>query len=174
MEIWKNISNYPDYQISNLGNVRSNKTKKTLKPHVTKQGYCIVNLYNNGIDKHFKVHRLVALHFIENKLNKKTINHKDGNKLNNNIDNLEWHSHSENHLHAYKKLNRQAPSLGKKGKNAFRSIPVCQLDLRGNLIKIFDSQKIAAEELGISNTHISSVCKGIRKQTGGFVWKYVK
>lgn len=172
MEIWKDISGYPDYQVSNFGNVKSNKTGKLLNPHITEQRYCIVNLYKNGVDRHFKVHRLVAFVFIENKFNKKTVNHKDGNKTNNNFENLEWCNHSENHLHAYRKLNRKAPSLGRKGKDAFRSVAVCQFDLSGNLIKIFDSQRIAAQELGISSGHISSVCKGKRKKTGGFVWRY--
>lgn len=174
MEIWEYIKDYPNYMVSSYGNVKSIKNNKILKNHVTDQGYCIVSLYDNPKKgKHFKVHRLVAFSFIENKLNKRTINHKDGNKLNNCVDNLEWCTHSENHKHAYSKLNRKAASLGRKGSKAFRSIPVLQYDKEGNFIKMFDSQKIASQELNISFNHISSVCNGKRKTTGGFIWKKI-
>ena len=170
MEIWKNIKGYPDYAISSFGNIKNIKFDKKLNPHITDQGYCIVNIYCNKKDKHFKVHRLVAETFIDNPDKKRTVNHIDGNKLNNSVSNLEWATHSENHKHSYDKLNRKAASLGKKGKNAFRSLIVYQYDLNGVLIKSYDSQRSAAQELGISYNHISSVCNGKRKTSGGFFW----
>ena len=116
-EIWKDIKGYEGlYQVSNLGNVRSlitykyskkqNKCieiirEKVLKPSIDKHNYKFVVLTRNRIRKTIKVHRLIAENFIENTNNKPLINHIDGNKLNNNINNLEWVTNSENIKHAY-------------------------------------------------------------------------
>jgi hypothetical protein len=89
-EIWMDIPNYENkYQVSNLGRVKNVKHGNLLSDRLTDRGYNTAVLYLNGKPKTFKVHRLVAFTFIENKENKKFINHKDGNKLNNKIDNLE-------------------------------------------------------------------------------------
>ncbi len=112
-EVWKYIpKTYHQYSVSNLGRVRSNqiaytasngvaecvfhKKGRILKPHANKEGYLSVNLFG----KPKKIHRLVAEVFIENSENKPCINHKDGNKSNNSIDNLEWVTVKENNLHA--------------------------------------------------------------------------
>ena len=91
-EIWKQINDFDNYEVSNLGNVRR-KTKKgyhLLKPSVNNNGYYQVSLSKDGKAKPFRVHRLVAVAFIPNPDNLPIINHKDENKLNNNADNLEW------------------------------------------------------------------------------------
>lgn len=96
----KELKDYPNYQIDITGNIYSkNKIKAT---SITKKGYKIVNLSNNGVAKSFSVHRLVAIHFINNPDNLPQVNHIDGNKLNNHIDNLEWCTNQENILHAIK------------------------------------------------------------------------
>lgn len=113
-EIWKDVVGYEGlYKASNLGRVKSlpkkilqfytkekilcNKVnRKNIKKH-----YYYVGLLKNGIRKNLMIHRLVAQSFIKNKFNCKTVNHKDGDKLNNNVSNLEWMSLSDNHKHAF-------------------------------------------------------------------------
>lgn len=115
-EIWKDVKGYEGhYQVSNMGNVRSldikvkcrnNKTRiikgKDLKPILTKNGYLFINLWDKNNCKRGLVHILVAKAFIPNPKNKLEVNHKDTNKKNNCINNLEWNTRSENTLHSYK------------------------------------------------------------------------
>jgi molybdenum-dependent DNA-binding transcriptional regulator ModE len=98
MEEWRTIKDFPIYSVSNLGNVKNDITGQVLKNSV-KAGYCNVSLTNENNKKSFKVHRLVALAFIDNPENKSDVNHKDKNKLNNNLMNLEWMTRKENNIH---------------------------------------------------------------------------
>lgn len=114
MEIWKDIQGYKGlYQVSNLGLIKSLKKtvshwrggtsvlkEKTIKPYKLKTGYLIVQLYKNGNDKRFLVHRIVAKEFIPNPKNKEQVNHLNGVKTDNRLENLEWCSRSENIKHA--------------------------------------------------------------------------
>ena len=105
-EIWKDVQGYEGlYKVSNLGNVYSYKSKKILKKYfpvfsLGATGYNLVGLYKNGKQKMFGVHRLVAQAFIDNPLNLPIVNHKDGNKRNNAVSNLEWCTQKENVAHA--------------------------------------------------------------------------
>lgn len=109
-EIWKKIDGYEGlYEISNFGNVKSIprngtqvKTEKILKKYITRCNYLVVVLSKQNKPKRIQIHRLVAKSFIPNPENKPCINHKDGNKHNNYVDNLEWCTYSENLKHAYK------------------------------------------------------------------------
>lgn len=114
-ETWVDIKGYEGhYQVSNKGGVRSldrtvnigksKQFKKGIVLKITKKrgGYLGVCLRKNGKSKNFYVHRLVAINFIENKNNLPQVNHIDGNKLNNNVSNLEWSSSKDNVLHSYK------------------------------------------------------------------------
>lgn len=114
IEKWKQISNLP-YEISSLGKIR-NLQGKVLKTYIQNSGYEQIKINYQGLHIHKSIHRLVAEAFIPNPLNKEYVNHIDGNKLNNTVDNLEWCTNSENILHARKTgLNPyNKPTLGLK------------------------------------------------------------
>lgn len=112
-EIWKDVGGFEGlYQVSNLGRVKSLEKKipygyglrtipeRILKNNVNEYGYLYVRLYKDAKGTKFKIHRLVALTFLENPKNKRCVNHKDGNKQNNCVENLEWVTHGENMQHA--------------------------------------------------------------------------
>ena len=110
LEVWKDIIGYEGiYRISNLGNVYSiarggsgsARTGRLLIPKIDRNGYLFTNLQYKGSRKYMKIHRLVAIHFIENPMNKPQVNHIDFNRTNNNITNLEWCTISENHKHTW-------------------------------------------------------------------------
>lgn len=123
------------------------------------QGYVYVCLFKNNRQKTFRVNRLVALMFIPNPENKPEVNHKDGNKLNNCVSNLEWNTTKENIEHAYR-----------TGLNKGRTKTVLQYDIQGNLIKEWNSITEATNQLKINN--ISACCAGKLKTVGGYKWKY--
>jgi hypothetical protein len=121
-EKWKKLKEkgYENYSISNFGRVKNTRTDIILKPYKNNFGYNTVNLYNTIIKKQkiFSIHRLVALYFVKG--NKSLIvNHKDGNKLNNNYTNLEWVTYSENNSHAYR-MNLRTEAGIKNPANIYR------------------------------------------------------
>jgi len=115
IEIWCQVKSNNDYEISNLGRLRSLKSKfygRIIRPYYHSKGYVCVNLWNCGKQEKWKLHRLVAIHFIDNPCNLPEVNHKDCNKHNNVDTNLEWVSSQDNVVHA-KRHNRYSKSFKK-------------------------------------------------------------
>lgn len=175
-EIWKDIKGYEElYQVSNLGNIKSkdkiidttknkiNKKGILLKQYKDKGGYMRVCLTKNNIRKMYFVHRIVALNFIKNNGKLPFINHKDENKQNNCVTNLEWCNRKYNNNYGTRST-RAGLKCRKK---------INQYDLDGNFIKTYDSVMKAKKENSSScGTHISEVCKGKRKSAYGYIWRY--
>jgi len=100
-EIFKHIKKFKNrYAISNFGRIKNLKTGKFLNPYLRKNGYLQIGIRLNGVRYFFLIHRLVAIHFIPNPKNKKEVNHKNSNRQDNNVINLEWCTHLENCEHA--------------------------------------------------------------------------
>lgn len=168
----KKIKSYEKYSITKEGRVFSGD--KELKQHKSKNksgtsGYMQVYLYDGkGGRKCKQVHRLVAEAFIPNPENKRTVNHIDGNKTNNNIDNLEWATDSENALHAHK----NGLVKTKSGEEHHNSKPVEVYDKSGFFIDYCSCAR-EAERRGYGDyRNISAVCRGKRKTHNGFVFRF--
>lgn len=107
-EVWKTVPNFPNYQVSNYGHVRNQK--QIIKAFPNNHGYLKVNFWKNHKPTTKTVHKQVALLFVENPNNYPEVNHKDGNKLNNRSDNLEWCTRSHNNAHALRSGLRKNPN----------------------------------------------------------------
>ena len=164
-EIWKDVPFDSNYKVSNYGRIFSKRTNKILKGELTEKGYIRVALTEH---KRYLVHCIVARTFIPNPENKPQVNHIDGNKQNNYVDNLEWCTQSENMRHALKTGLKIMP----KGKDVYNALVVYQYDKNNNLIKRWECMSTASQTLKISQRDIVRVCKGKRKTCGGYIWKY--
>lgn len=145
-----------------LNRVRNKKSKK-LKPRFDKDGYVLISIYCGGKQKNFRVHRLVAMAFIPNPDNKPFINHKDGNKANNHVNNLEWSTQSENEKHAICFLNKVQP----KGAASKLSTKIVATFPDGHKELIY-GQNEAARVLGLSQANIYRCLTGEYKSTKGY------
>ena len=196
-EIWKDINGYKGcYQISNLGRVKSlgryknnpqgMKTywveERILKPQTNIHGRIYYSLKKDGLRKNHTAHRLVGIHFISNPNNLPQINHKDENPKNNIITNLEWCTPLYN--------TNYGTGIERRVKNTdwvkfVQNFPweerskeqrkkISQFTLKGELVRKWDSLKIAGETLGIPPENICMCCKERIKTAGGYLWKYCK
>ena len=158
-------ANYDNYEISNLSNVRNKTTKYLFQSKSPKQRYIQILLSKNNKRQSYALHRLVAEVFIENPENKPYVNHIDGNKRNNNADNLEWVTQSENMNHA------SSTGLTSNTNSLCEELEL--LDISGNIIKIFRNQDEAAKFLNISQTEVCRLLSN--KSTGNRKFKiYMK
>lgn len=167
-ECWKVINDYPEYEISNMGRIKY-PIRKGIIP-VTKRityggrsgdGYNSFSVKNSNNDiKRIAIHRFVASEFIPNPNNYEIVNHKDGNKNNNHIENLEWCSRSENIQHAY-----DNDLISGKRK-------IYQLDINNNILKKWSTIQEATITLNLSRTAINAVLSGRNKTSSGYYWCY--
>ena len=177
------IKDFPEYYITDTGNVYSRQTFhnpdgriKKLKPSKTKTGYLRVWLYDSKHKKHIRfVHRLTAEAFIPNPKNKSDVNHIDGNKQNNNVQNLEWTTRSENIKHAYRSLGKKpnCPNINKLGKESRVAIIVLQIK-NTKVIAEFYGVREAARKTGFGIRSIYQCCNGRSKSAYGYQWQYKK
>jgi len=182
-EVWKDIKGYEGlYQVSNLGRVKSlsrdgvknqfRDIENIMIPNNTR--YSRITLCNGIEKKQYSVHRLVAIAFISNPLNKKTVNHIDGNKNNNSLENLEWNTYSENLKHSFRILGRDPSKtqLGKKGILSHRSKRVVAYNLKGKLILAFECVRDVKKK-GFDRNAVSSCARGKVKEYKNLIWKYI-
>lgn len=166
--MWKAVKGFEGlYEVSDSGQIRSlprNGTKRggrIMAQSTDKDGYKLSKLRFKTKVVTAKVHRVVAQAFIPNPENKPQVNHKDGNKENNDVSNLEWVTNSENIRHA-KKLGLQRECPNRQKVEQWKD---------GKLIAVYNSLKEAQQITGIGWTGISGVTRGTRKTAGGYNWK---
>ena len=163
MEEWRDIIGYEGlYEVSNTGKVRSTTTGKIKKLSTNKGGSLYTTLWKNGDQKIKLVHRLVVEAFIKNSNNLLEINHKDENKLNNNVDNLELCTHKYN------------CNYGNRNKKVADKLSIPVLACKNNSYMYFNSIREASRILKIDASHIVKCCKSLRKTAGGCTWKYLE
>lgn len=166
-EKWRDTYVYGEqYEVSNLGKVRNKITKHILYQQKDTKGYLRTSLSKNNVQVTVKVHRAVAIAFIKNPNNLPQVNHKDGNKENNSVENLEWISNYDNMQHAVKNgLTNHVENAGRKRR------PIIGISDSGKTVR-FDSLAKASSELHICRSNLCNALKGRRNECGGYIWKY--
>lgn len=180
-EIWKDIPNYESlYQASNLGKIRNKKTNKILKQNNHESGYLRIGLFKNGKEIKYYIQVLMAMTFLDKNnfksmpyedrtkidINKIRINHKDENKHNNNISNLEYCTYSYNNNYGSRNkivANKNKISHSKK---------INQYDLNGNFIREWNSMHEIERQLNIPSPCVCLCCKNKQKKSKGYIFKY--
>lgn len=173
-DILGNIKSLPKLVLTAHGGERF-WPENLLKKNVHGTGYLRTIIFKNQKPKNFLIHRLVAQAFIPNLDNKPCINHIDGNKQNNCIENLEWCTHSENSKHNYK-IGLQIGRTNIKGmfnELNSRSKKVIQMSLNGEVIKTWPSLQEVNRQHKFHHANVGACARGVLKTAYGFKWQYV-
>ncbi|WP_286777107.1 NUMOD4 domain-containing protein [Sphingobacterium sp. UBA2074] len=184
-EIWRDIPGYEGiYQSSTKGFIRSldrllkNSKGQFIKKgsikslNKSKNGYLSVDLYRDNKRQTLLIHRIIAITFINNTKNADTVNHINGDKYDNDVNNLEWCTYSENHKHSYEKLGRIAGMKGKRNELNTNSKPIIMINSNDEIVHTFPSIMEAARVLDISSSRIVSNLKGRSKTCINHYFKY--
>ena len=184
-EIWKPVRNYEGkYMVSNTGEVKSLNYRRTGKERILKgvdygEGYLYVSLWKDGKVKQCRINRLVAQAFIPNPNNLPEVNHKNEDKTDNRVENLEWCSKSHNVNHGTRNKRAAEKLKGKKHSEEHNkkigkklSKPVFSVDKESGLIMWWQSAMEASRQTGIAQSNITLCCQGKVKSAGGHVWFY--
>ena len=170
--MWSKIRGFNNYSVSKNGDIRNDITGELKNPVKNTDGYYRTDLYADGKRTTKRIHRIVGEAFISNPSNKSQINHKDGNKLNNRIDNLEWVTPSENMIHAFNTglakpsksmLGKANPNAGRKGK----SIRIVETG------EVFNSITECEKAINGSNKHICDCLSGRQQTHRGYHYEYL-
>lgn len=165
------------YQVSNCGRIKKPqgrdksghiRTEKIIKPFHNKRGYLRIGLVVDGEKKKYQLHRLVAEAFCPGKKEGLQVNHIDGNKENNNANNLEWITPGDNQRHAFR-LGLKKPRIN----DPLKSKRVAQYTKNGELVKIYPSSKEAERETGFLRSNICTICRKGKGTVYGYKWEYM-
>jgi len=179
-EIWVPVLGFEKkYLVSNLGRLKSVQFKRRFfkKIRLLSSGYLgvsvTISVNNNKTKKCFLMHRLIAQAFIANPKHKKEVNHINGIKTDNRIDNLEWVTASENILHSVYVLGNKSHVKATASAKIKLCKKVGKYNLQNELIETFDSQKIASESINKKHSAISRCCNGKQQTAYSYVWKFI-
>ena len=175
MEEWRIIEEFPNYYISNLGEVK-NKNNKILKQNNNLYGYKRIGLYKDG-EQYFRyIHRLVAFAFLTSADMSYVVNHKDEDKANNCVDNLEWISRCDNTNYGTRNQRVSEKLKGRQltdeHKNNLRNSAKKRRVLNIDTGEIFNSLKEAGESVNLTYQAVAAVCRKTRPSAGGYRWSY--